>query len=221
MNIEKISKCCKYSWMSYNPINNQHRFKGKTIVTLEGKHSSRALYLKEGKETFIAFRGTNNKNNMKACMNSNSITTEYGKIHSGFYSQYISLMHDIQGLLNDDDSHDIYFTGHSMGGSIALISSIANLESLRKMKKKVYCYTFGAPCTTDQNFMDYAGENLDCILSIELPNDIIPYVPLNSELVNPSNLVLLPRKGNVHFLDVVKNHSCKAYYKGLSSKYNV
>lgn len=208
-----IAKCCKYSWMSYYPVKkNKHN-----IISLEGPNSSKALYCKEDNETYISFRGTYNKANMKSCMNAKPISTIYGKVHEGFLTHYMSLRDNIIDLLENDDSKDIFFTGHSMGGAVAIISSIDNLDILKNRGKNIYCCTFGTPCTSDNKFMTYARENLDKILNIELPHDVVPYLSVNPLFTNPSNLVILPGKekrvGDV--VDIFKNHSCKAYYRGV------
>lgn len=206
-----IAKCCKYSWMSYYPVKKHLKHH---IIPIEGANSSRALYCKEGNTTYISFRGTYNNINMKSCMNSKPISTVHGKVHEGFFTHYMSLRDNIIEILDKDESEDICFTGHSMGGSIAIISSIDNLDTLKKRGKNIYCCTFGTPCTSDNLFMTYARENLDNMLNIELPRDIVPYLCLNPIYTNPSNLVILPgkeKKGG----NIIKNHSCKAYYKGV------
>lgn len=209
-----ITKCCKYSWMSYYPV--QKRIRNQ-IVSIEGKNNSRVLYCKEDNSTYVSFRGTYNKENLRSCMNAEPITTVYGKVHKGFFTIYMSLRNEICSLLEKDDSQNILFTGHSMGGAVAIISSIDNLESLKKRGKNIYCCTFGTPCTSDKDFMTYARENLDNILNIELPYDVVPYLTANPVFTNPSNLVILPgsEKKNSNMMDIFKNHSCKEYYRGV------
>ena len=212
-----LAKCCKYSWMSYYPVKNHQ--KNKHIISLEGSNSSKALYCKEENETYISFRGTYNKANMKSCMNGKPVSTMYGNVHAGFLNHYISIVDDIDSLLEKEDSQDIFFTGHSMGGSIAILSAMDNLDMLKKKGKRVHCRTFGTPCTSDNEFMMYARENLDSILNIELPNDVVPYLSVNPIFVNPSNLVILPSGEkeivNINMMDLFKNHSCQKYYKGV------
>lgn len=220
-----ISKCCKYSWMSYypiKPINNKssivklNRKSGSEKFMNErgGTEGTKILYVKEEGSTYIAFRGTKNRNDMRDAVNILPTETEHGSVHSGFYRKYLDVQNELNNLLIEEDSDNIYFTGHSMGGCLALISSVNSFSILPN--KNLYCYMFGSPIIGNKMFIDNAEAVLKSLVSIELESDIVPLIPLNPSFKRPSNVLIMPDNNNI--INIMKNHSCMAYYKSLLRK---
>lgn len=167
---------------------------------------------------YIIFKGTNSFGNwlknikvMKKKNKQSSRTSAIEKstvFHNGFYYYYkesISLMYAIFSLIKEKKVkfNDIIFTGHSLGGAIASVSSylfkyflseqilIGDREKNHKIifTGKVYNFTYGAPkyMSLDLNLvqLEYALASNDVISLInvnnyhfENPDDIVPKVPI-------------------------------------------
>lgn len=215
---KNLTKCCKYSWMSYfHPNIEKYEYvkSKKEIYFLKGdKTASQALYVKEGNATFIAFRGSSDILTFKDALSLYPIKTDVGYIHSGFYNQYLSLKDKILTILEKDDSSEIFFVGHSMGGSVAIISATFLKEFIKN--KKIKCYTYGSPCTGDKEFIDNAQSSIDELLSIELKTDIVPYLPMIPFFKKPSNTLILDKDISLNAVNILSEHSCKEYYEKLS-----
>jgi len=213
-----ISKCCKYSWMSYYPVKPSKKKSIKTIYDrneINTDKCAKILYIKENDSTYIAFRGTKNKGDIREALKVVPIETINGLVHSGFYGKYLDFKDELEAMLKDDESENIYFTGHSMGGCLALISSVSSFNLLGDIlnNKNIYCYMFGSPVVVNRMFLDNAEIVLKSLISIELESDIIPQIPLNPVFKRPSNVLSIKDSNNI--INVMKNHSCMAYYKSI------
>lgn len=222
---KNLTKCCKYSWMSYfHPNIKKYEYvkSKKELYFLKGDNTaSQALYVKEENCTIIAFRGSYDILTFKDAFSLYPIKTDMGYIHSGFYNQYLSLKDKILDILENDDSSEIFFVGHSMGGSVAIISATFFKDCMNKCKnkmknKKIKCYTYGSPCTGDKEFMDNAQSSIDELLSIELKTDIVPYLPLIPFFKKPNNTLILDKDISLNVINILSEHSCKEYYEKLS-----
>ena len=213
-----LTKCCKYSWMSYfNPSIKKYDFVSskRSISFLKGDTvSSQAIYIKENNVSYFAFRGSSDLMNMKDALTIIPTKTDIGYIHSGFYNQYLSLKDQVHEILKTDDSHEIYFVGHSMGGCVALITATFMKEAVHD--KKVNCYTYGSPCTGDKVFIDKANSSIDDLLSIELKTDIVPYLPLIPFFKKPDNTLILNKDMSLSTVNILGEHSCREYYEKIS-----
>jgi pimeloyl-ACP methyl ester carboxylesterase len=101
----------------------------------------------------VVFRGTNGTftgwmNNFQAYPVS---FEKGGKVHAGFYKA-LNLLFDnglrahLESLLREHKSAKLWFTGHSLGGALSVLS--ASLYSGRA----TCVYTFGGPLTGDKDF---------------------------------------------------------------------
>jgi len=81
--------------------------------------------------------------------------TNFGKIHKGFFEYYKKLRKPVFSSLlklNKEKNRKIYWTGHSLGGALAVIFALIFGEGV--------IYTFGSPKVGDKNFAEYCNKNL-------------------------------------------------------------
>lgn len=226
MNFKQVSNSCKYSWMSYYSIQHINK-KHKNIKLLEGNKTvntnSICLYVKESQsESYIAFRGSSSLYDFKDVLTILPQRETKGIVHKGFHNKYLNIQNTLDNVLFDDTSKHLIFTGHSMGGCVALVSALKTREflKLKNIDKQIYCYMFGSPCVGDKDFLNYAEEHLDGLLGIDLNTDIVPYIPLNPFFRKPDNLIILKESEKQNMFQVLKNHSCLSYYKALHNYFD-
>lgn len=95
---------------------------------------------------------------------------------------------------------NIVYTGHSAGGSMAEMTAVFVDGIIRDDRIKRWSYTFGSPKAGDLMFKE-ALENV-CdgqVLRVEMYNDIVCLLPIQSSFQHAGNLVML--KDN-HVIDV-------------------
>ncbi|MFN3581230.1 MAG: lipase family protein, partial [Pseudomonas sp.] len=116
-----------------------------------------------------------------------------GNAHRGFYNAFIAARFFTESYLRRFYSDQtIIVTGHSLGGSIALL--LADWIKRRAEAPKVILYTYGAPRTGDSTFVESAKDLIHH--RIINNNDLVPSVPatwMDSEwkVVVPSIIMLL------------------------------
>lgn len=212
-----LMKCCKYSYMSYH----QPQIISRHITTpshiINKKRDAQVVIVKEDKSTYVAFRGTNNIYHLKDILMIMPHKEDKGYVHMGFYNHYKSVKDEIAKLLTQDKNEHLYFTGHSMGGALALISAVTTKDVLAPPKKTTVVM-FGSPCVGDQEFINHAERLIDNIVSIQITTDIVPHLPLNPTFKKVSNVITLeqdpPDKNHLY---IFKNHSCKTYYRLINN----
>ncbi|KAK5577122.1 hypothetical protein RB653_002060 [Dictyostelium firmibasis] len=108
----------------------------------------------------VSFRGTQGFSDyitdIKIVPITCNITSGCGKVHRGFQEEYYETYDLVLSKIKElDQSYDIYFTGHSLGGALALIAAYdytvnhrLNLQNI----KSIHCVTFGQPAVGDQQF---------------------------------------------------------------------
>lgn len=119
----------------------------------------------------VAFRGSEKEVNdwlTNANAKPNPISSDE-LVHSGFYKAFKSVEKEIRNCLKQHSGIPVYFTGHSLGGALALISSrmINPIENTG-------CYTFGAPRVGNYNFFFSLKTPVYRIVNSA---DIVPRVP--------------------------------------------
>jgi len=97
----------------------------------------------------LVFRGTqNNEFDILADLNARLLNTKQkGRVHSGVWMAYLRIESVLKGLLQRVRTKPLYFTGHSLGGAIAVLAA-AKVEA----ECPCACYTFGAPPVGDSTF---------------------------------------------------------------------
>ena len=133
---------------------------------------AQAYVVSDADDIIIMCRGTEaiNLNDTLADLKIVSVCHRFGgNVHSGFYTEYSKVIHGIKKAIklhNPEGSKNIWVTGHSLGGAIALLVSMDI--------KPNGCYTFGQPRVGNKTLMK----------QITFPyfryknnNDIVPNIP--------------------------------------------
>jgi triacylglycerol lipase len=100
------------------------------------------------------------------------------KLHSGFESAVETVLPDIQLALGKRVAPDqpVYFTGHSLGGALAILA--ASRTSLLPNAPSIVVYTFGSPRNGGPEFFnDYTQRLGGFTFRLIQGNDIVPTVP--------------------------------------------
>ena len=132
------------------------------------------LAVNPGEFAVLAFRGTANWGDWKIDLNAPLIALPDHKgvrVHRGFWEAFAALSEDIRALIDRPELADLglYVTGHSLGGALAQIASMAfERDTLAA------CYTYGSPRVATLDF----DELVKCPHYRIVDNwDLVPGVP--------------------------------------------
>ena len=108
-----------------------------------GNHA--ALVLIQGKDMAVAFRGTNDQRDWLTNLDVVIGKTEQGLLHRGFHAAVGPFWQRLEPWLDRarDEGLRIWFTGHSMGGAMAVSAALWVASTGRWTVKGLY--TFGQP----------------------------------------------------------------------------
>lgn len=156
----------KYAELSELSYKNNLQFPGyKTHFVSNG--STQCYVLLSDLEQIVVFRGT--EKNISDISTDLKLRKQDG-IHRGFLAAYSSVIEGIYKLV--DPKKKITFTGHSLGGALAILSSCLHGESESK------AVAFGAPRVFGlSKARHYSKEK---IFRYENAGDPVPYMPLYS-----------------------------------------
>jgi hypothetical protein len=99
-------------------------------------------------------------------------------LHTGFQKAVKSVLPDILTAMKNRaaPTQPVFFTGHSLGGALAIIA--ASRVALEPSVKRVVVYTFGSPRTGGPDFFsDYTPRLGDFTFRLVHGTDIVPTVP--------------------------------------------
>lgn len=102
-----------------------------------------------------------------------------GTVHGGFLAALNAVRHDIQDSIAHESLYlPVYFTGHSLGGALAVLAAAASTGPFNLMDRRFAVYTYGAPRVGDRAFIgglrDFAHVP---IYRHTNTADIVPWVP--------------------------------------------
>lgn len=210
MNKAHILEACRTSTLvyrqvlptnpKYTPIQNRNQMEA---LVYNGKHS--ALH--------ISFRGTCNYSDLCKVLDLRwrKLRPHDMYVHNGFYDKFLEIEKYITPIIENNKDIHIVFSGHSMGGSVAMIAAYF-YHNVKQVSNPISCNTFGAPQTGNKRFIEALSNRLYDLNCISLEKDIIPRIPLNPMLSNMENItVTLKDPNDVPFWNVLENHSCASY----------
>ncbi len=141
-------------------------------------------------------------------------------IHSGFAAIYKACRQQIMDTLSAmDSSKQLFITGHSLGGALAVLCSLD--AAVNTVHNNPVMYNFGSPRVGNSKFVQAYNEVIDNSIRVVNTNDIVTLLP--PAVVHPplSNELLYYR----HVKDLVAitvqtgsisgNHLLENYVEGL------
>jgi triacylglycerol lipase len=109
-------------------------------------------------DIIISCRGTErNLNDLMSDLDITLVNPAHGKglVHRGFRNSVDRIWPKLSEYLKKiQASHDIWITGHSLGGGMANIIAMY-LHASKELKNSTTLFTYGAPAAGDQVFVDY------------------------------------------------------------------
>ena len=121
------------------------------------------------------------------------------RVHEGFQDSFLASALQIGDIIgrNLNTKHQVWLTGHSLGGALAVLLAATMLESGLPVHG---LYTFGAPRVGDRKFARTLNDSLRDVAAnwrVVNKDDIVPHVPLESFFSHAGNRVLLLENGRV------------------------
>lgn len=100
------------------------------------------------------------------------------RVHVGFYEAYQEIAHEIkaqvQTILSKYRDAVIHVTGHSLGGALAVISSLDLRVTFGKVDQ---LYTYGQPRVGNQPFADYLAQQIPSLYRVVHYADLFTHLP--------------------------------------------
>lgn len=185
-------------------------------VTFYDRDGSQAYRFQNEHDCVIACRGTepNEWNDIQADANATSVVAEtVGRVHRGFKREVDDLWPMIETALLDN-SHTLYFCGHSLGGAMATICAgrcyLSHIPS-----NPLELFTFGSPRVGDKRYINYV--KIDHYRFVN-NNDIVTRVPPTFMGYRHSgNEVYFDRNGRIRKLGIVskRRDRWQGFFRGL------
>lgn len=166
-----IDYCTRYSLQ----LNSFRQFEDENRDTV-------GFTAKSNGHVIVSFRGTSSLQNLSTDMNLSHREACLGRVHAGFDSAAVGIIGLIKNSLTllVDNGQKVWFTGHSLGGAVALLAAkriVTEAEhSFSKECVPSHIVTFGAPKVGDTGFATRCPLR-DKIIPIVNEDDLVPYMP--------------------------------------------
>eukprot|EP01018_Ginkgo_biloba_P037611 Gb_07530 [translate_table: standard] len=150
---ELLAEAWEASQSAYNNNSNFYRneSKGVVFIAFPGSQSVEDLVtdsmfgeceINKGNELFASMKDTNVDPPVPAL------------VHEGFLRRFLRISQggsDLQSTISNAEKEGkiIVFTGHSLGGAIATLSTLWMLEKRQRQRSPPFCITFGCPLVGD------------------------------------------------------------------------
>ncbi len=124
----------------------------------------------------VAFRGSAQLADWISNLKINSVPTQFGSIHRGFFQSFHDVRQSLENLIEPLlATRSLLLTGHSLGGALAVLAAMYWSEKF----KIGSVYTFGQPRVGLPSYQAYMRNHaIDRkIHRIVNANDIVPRVP--------------------------------------------
>ncbi|PPT07826.1 Lipase family protein [Geitlerinema sp. FC II] len=102
-----------------------------------------------------------------------------GRVHKGFNDIYQETLDEqVRAVVGSlDPNLPCYFTGHSLGGALAVLAAIDIAESFSDRRARLRAYTYGTPRVGDPIFAKYYSELVPNTYRIVNIADVTPTLP--------------------------------------------
>ena len=178
------------------------------ISFIENKKTDTQCYIaRDNEDLFIVFRGTESIKD--AFIDVSIIMKRYPqhgrsllffkpKVHSGFLKAYLSVKEEIfnkvQELIIERNVRQIYVTGHSLGGALAVLTALDLVEELKP--KSVYMMNFGGPKVGNRWYVRRYNKKVKQSFRVVNDEDVVPNLPPGS-YKHVKHLVFINNHGEV------------------------
>eukprot|EP00127_Corallochytrium_limacisporum_P000624 Clim_evm23s22 gene=Clim_evmTU23s22 len=210
-------------WGKMDP--ERYRFEIANFIVHE-ETDCNCLVAKCGSNIVVAFRGTSSTTNWmsNARMHRKPIpraevpnqrahdlmrhafqsTFQRATVHSGFWNMFKSIETTLKDTLLELTSaggiRHVYFTGHSLGGALAVL---AGSHLYRFLSAPIAIYSFGAPRVGNAGFANMADMAVPCTYRIVMDGDLVTNLPKHWHFGNPYKHsgyeIIVDELGNVLF----------------------
>ncbi|KAG9302066.1 hypothetical protein G9A89_021110 [Geosiphon pyriformis] len=135
----------------------------------------------------LSFRGTQPQHLKDLWTDAQLFFTKYrsipkAKIHQGFFKAFDSvaenILNKVKALLNTYPSYSVGVTGHSLGGALAVISSLHLKENIPSLipDRNFFVYTYGQPRIGNDALAQYIQSQIE-VKRVTHTTDITPHMP--------------------------------------------
>jgi predicted lipase len=135
------------------------------------------------KTAFVAFRGTETlfdwKNNIEVMYEPYAFVKDAGDVHFGFQSLYTIMRESVITSLSKicGDCEQVFVTGHSLGGALALLSALdIAFNTEKNLTPKLI--TFAGPRVGLFKFHQFFNHRVPSCYRVVASGDIVPHLPL-------------------------------------------
>jgi subtilisin family serine protease len=124
----------------------------------------------------VSFRGTESVGDWLSNLTLIPTTRSYGRVHLGFFKAFEVVRTILSGILDDaaPANKKVWFTGHSLGGALAMVAGAELAESLPTSG----FYTYGQPKTGNSQVRLFFGQRFNGKFHRFVnDDDVVPQVP--------------------------------------------
>ncbi len=161
---------------------------------------------------YVVFKGASNIRDL--LVSASAIPEKSHDImHNAYMRNYLHVHKDILKIIQPmmNDYKRVIFTGHSKGSSESAAAILFNhIATDMNKNNQMSCITFGSPRCINKNVSTFFEQHIDH-LCIEHCYDIIPHIPLHSDLVTLPNKLIIGNKNEDNPLRIYDNHSASKY----------
>jgi len=160
------------------------------------------------KAIIVAYRGTADEQSflqdLQVAQTPYSPSVPNAKVHFGFFSTYNDTKKDITSLVKKlvkkHPSYKVISTGHSLGGSLAVLQTLDLIGTPGLNPSNLVTYTYGEPRTGNREFAQFIINSGHKFFRIVNKNDLVPHLPPRSlgyihygpeYWINPKNEVVV------------------------------
>lgn len=180
-----------------------------------------AFALNTGENSHIvAFKGSSTWRDIITFADAKMIEFSYRdahvKLHSGVFRMFESIEPILTKLIYPDapelGNHQyITFTGHSMGGALAIVAA-AYYGNMSNKNSIITCHTFGTPKVGDREFYNWYKQGVHESINVVNYTDVIPCLPSLQTYTSMDNINIV--NDSTHFwnkIDPFTNHDLDTY----------
>ncbi|GBB86583.1 hypothetical protein RclHR1_00130024 [Rhizophagus clarus] len=140
------------------------------------------------KAIIVAYRGTSDEQSflqdLEVVLTPYSPSVPKAEVHFGFFSTYNDTKQEVTTLVKQlakkHPTYKVISTGHSLGGSLAVLQTLDLIGTPGLNPSNLFTYTYGEPRTGNKEFAQFIMNSGHKFFRIVNKNDIIPHLPFRS-----------------------------------------